>query len=267
MRAEVDPGVVTDRELRRRIAATGLAWWVRDRRTGIDMLLVPPGTFAMGCSVPVVGGQCDAFELPVHSVELTAPLYVGRDEVTQAQWKAQMAGGNPSTFQSGADADMRPVETVPLLGTGSIDEFLLATGMRLPTEAEWEYSCRAGTSTPWYDGSTNPGSLGALAWFNGNSGGTTHPVGQRVANGFGLRDMLGNVAEWVVDQSQAYDAQLQINPTGPQSDGPSSRSVLRGGAWDATDAPDTRATASARGSSLSVHTEDATVGFRVVRAP
>jgi formylglycine-generating enzyme required for sulfatase activity len=269
--AQPDPAVVTDPALRAAIAATGLAWHVRDAETHIEMMLIPPGTFQMGCSIPPSDGDCKPFELPAHPVKLTAAVYIGRDEVTQAQWQAQM-GTNPSEFNGGADAPRRPVESVALTGPSSIEQFLISTGMRLPTEAEWEYACRAGTLTPIYNGSADLGSLGGLAWFDGNSGGTTHPAGQLLANGFGLRDMLGNVAEWVVDIAQTYEfadpgdpTKPQFNPTGPQSNGPARNSGRRGGSWNEDRS---RSTAAARsllngGSS----TADHGVGFRVARNP
>ena len=108
-----DPDVVIDPALRARIVATGLDWCVRDIRTGIVMMLVPPGTFTMGCSVAPSGGFCGADEYPVHQVTLSSALYVGQDEVTQKQWTDQMSGNNPSTFRDGVDAPKRPVESVP----------------------------------------------------------------------------------------------------------------------------------------------------------
>ena len=261
-----DPDVVVDPALRARIVATGLDWCVRDIRTGIVMMLVPPGTFTMGCSVAPSGGFCGADEYPVHQVTLSSALYVGQDEVTQKQWTDQMSGNNPSTFQDGVDAPKRPVESVPLTGSGSIEQFLVDTGMRLPTEAEWEYACRAGTSAPLYNGSSDLSLLAGLAWFGENSGSTTHPSGQRIANGFGLRDMLGNVAEWVGDRVQNYFSDAQLNPTGPQSEFLGNERVLRGGSWSDGAA---RAIVSARGSlgANAPVTADPTIGFRVVRTP
>jgi formylglycine-generating enzyme required for sulfatase activity len=227
LQARPDPAVVTDPALRASIEATGLAWRVRDTGTGIEMLLVPPGSFQMGCIMGSNQYGCSSWEQPVHQVTLTNAFYLGRYEVTQAQWQARM-GSNPSYFQASngyPDSGSRPVEQV---SWDTIQGYLGATGMRLPTEAEWEYACRAGTQTPFYNGSTDDSTVGALAWYSSNSGGETHAVGGKAANGFGLRDMLGNVWEWVNDWHDTYPSSAQTNPTGPV-DG--SFRVFRGGSW------------------------------------
>lgn len=101
--------------------------------------------------------------------------------------------------------------------------------MRLPTEAEWEYACRSGTQTPFYNGSTDDSSVGDLGWYSPNSGGQTHTVGGKAPNGFGLYDMLGNVWEWMNDGYDTYPSGAQVNPTGPAS---SWYRVIRGGSWN-----------------------------------
>jgi formylglycine-generating enzyme required for sulfatase activity len=161
----------------------------------------------------------------VHQVTLTAPFYVGRFEVTQAQWMAKM-GSNPSNFQGQSDSASRPVEGV---SWAAIQDFLVVTGMRLPTEAEWEFACRSGTQTPFYNGSTDDSTVGDLGWYAPNSGGQTHAVGGKTPNGFGLYDMLGNVWEWVNDWwSDSYSSSAQTNPPGALS---ANGHVLRGGSW------------------------------------
>jgi len=232
-----DPAVVTDAALRAAIIETGYAWRVRDNATQIEMLLIPPGTFNMGCS-PSNEFACAPDENPVHAVTLTNAFYTGRYEVTQAQWTAKM-GSNPSSFHSpnaevpAAQVPNRPVETV---SWNQVQGFLAASGLRLPTEAEWEYAYRAGTTTayhsmPGYPNGTNDASLaGIIGWQTVNFAGYTRPVGLKAANGFGLHDMLGNVEEWVNDwYSDAYYASSpSINPPGPAS---GVHRAARGGGW------------------------------------
>ncbi len=232
-----DPAIVYDAELRAAIIATGWAWKVRDNGTGIEMLLIPPGTYDMGCSASNLYGCGDA-EKPVHPVTITQPFYMSRTEVTQAQWTAVM-GSNPSSFQTASaqvpasEGPNRPVEQV---SWNTIQGFLSATGMRLPTEAEWEYAYRAGTTTAFHGWAGQPAGtnddtlVGSIAWYASNSSGRTRPVGGKAANGFGLHDMAGNVWEWVGDwYGSAYYASSPLeDPQGPTS---GSNRVLRGGSW------------------------------------
>ena len=255
--AQPDPAVVTDPALRAAITATGLAWRVRDTGTQMEMMLIPPGTFQMGCIMGSNQYGCYSYEQPVHQVTLTNAFYLGRYEVTQAQWVAKM-GSNPSYFQGQSDSASRPVEQVSWT---TIQGYLGSTGFRLPTEAEWEFACRAGTQTPFYNGSTDDNTVGALAWYSANSGYQTHAVGGKAVNGFGLYDMLGNVWEWVNDWYDTYPSSAQTNPTGPVS--ASSYRVLRGGSW-------TYATGYVRSSYRSTGTPGNTrysLGFRVARTP
>ncbi len=224
-----NPAVVTDAALRQRIASTNLAWRVRDRSSNAEMLLVPPGTFQMGCSPTNLSG-CNSEENPVHSVTLTSPFYIGRYELTQAQW-AVVLGSNPSRYQGLSDSASRPVEQVTWTMAQS---FLTATGLRLPTEAEWEYACRAGTSTAYNNGSNDESTVGQIAWYGsccgGNSGTESHAVGGRTPNALGIYDMSGNVWEWVNDYYGAtyYSSSPNTNPPGP---GSGTTRVLRGGSF------------------------------------
>ena len=220
--ARPDAAVVTNAALRSAITATGLAWRVRDTATQVEMMLIPPGTFQMGCIWGSTAYACSGDELPLHSVTLTKAFYLGRYELTQAQWTAKM-GSNPSFFQGSSDSATRPVEEV---SWNTIQSYLSATGFRLPTEAEWEYACRAGTQTPFYNGSQDDNTVGNLAWYYSNSGNQTHAVGGKQANGFGLYDMLGNVWEWVNDWYDTYPSSAQTDPTGPVS---AATRVIRGG--------------------------------------
>ncbi|MBM4225738.1 MAG: formylglycine-generating enzyme family protein, partial [Gammaproteobacteria bacterium] len=151
------------------------------------MMLIPPGTFDMGCSASQQYG-CYSWENPVHQVTLTNAFYLGRYEVTQAQWQASM-GWNPSAFQ-GASAEVplaqvpqRPVERV---SWNTIQGFLSQTGMRLPTEAEWEYAYRAGTTTAFHgytgqlSGTNDDSLLGNIAWFNYQGGAQARVVGGKL---------------------------------------------------------------------------------------
>jgi formylglycine-generating enzyme required for sulfatase activity len=237
LEADPDPEVVTLESLRSAIRATGHAWRVKDKGTGIEMMMIPPGTFQMGCSASNVW-ECGGNEDPVHTVTLTNAFYIGRYEITQAQWTARM-GSNPSYFASesaqvsAGQVPNRPVEQV---SWDMVQGFLAATGMRLPTEAEWEYAYRAGTNTAFHSmpnhptGTNDVSLLGLIAWFRSNANDQTHPVGQKAGNGFGLHDMAGNVLEWVNDwfSSSYYATSPSINPPGP-STGP--YRVLRGGSW------------------------------------
>jgi formylglycine-generating enzyme required for sulfatase activity len=264
-----DPTVVVDAALRGAIASTGLAWRVRDTATQIEMVLIPPGTFSMGCSASSQHG-CASDESPVHTVTLTSAFYLSRYEVTQAQWSARM-GKNPSFFTSAttqvpvSQVSQRPVERV---SWSAIQAFLSSASMRLPSEAEWEYAYRAGTTTafhsmPGYPSGTNDDNqLGTSAWFSSNSASQTRPVGQKAGNGFGLHDMSGNVWEWVNDwySSSYYVSSPSVNPPGPSS---GALRVLRGGSWSNTS--DNCRSSDRLGLNASLDGSD--LGFRVARNP
>jgi formylglycine-generating enzyme required for sulfatase activity len=188
------------------------------------MVFVEGGTFQMGATSEQ-GSDADDNEKPVHSVTLS-DFYIGKYEVTQAQWKAVM-GSNPSNFTGD---DNRPVEQV---SWDKIQEFILKlnqlTGKtyRLPTEAEWEYAARGGKQSQGYE-YAGSNTIDEVAWYNGNSGSKTHPVGQKQPNELGLYDMSGNVREWCQDRYGDYSSSAQTNPTGPTR---GSGRVLRGGSW------------------------------------
>jgi len=223
LRQDPDPTVVTNPELLNAISNTGLPWFVRDIGTGIEMLLIPPGIFQMGDT-----------KKSLHQVKLTKAFYLGRYQVTQAQWQGKM-GSNPSEFKDEVDSASRPVENV---SWSKIAAFNTATGLRLPTEAEWEYACRAGTTThfhsmPGYPNGTNDVSLlGNIAWYSDNSGNQPHAVGGKAANAFGMYDMSGNVLEWCNDWhcDYIYIDFGKIQPTGPTKTW-CAYHVLRGGCW------------------------------------
>ncbi len=187
-----------------------------------EMVEIPAGSFAMGSNT----GEPD--EKPLHSVTIAKAFAIGKTEVTQAQWRAVM-GKNPSYFVD--CGDNCPVEQVSWDDTQAfINKLTAKTGKeyRLPTEAEWEYACRAGAEQT-YCGSDN---ADAVSWNGYNSGSfffkTPHPVATKQANAFGLYDMSGNVWEWVEDN-------YHDNYSGAPTDGSAwmngSMHVLRGGSW------------------------------------
>ena len=166
-------------------------------------------------------------EKPAHEVTLTRPFYMGKFDVTQEQHQ-QVRGTNPLYFFTGKDY---PADRVSWDDAQIFCRKLTAQTkqtVRLPTEAEWEFSCRAGTSTMYYSGDT--GDLDRVAWYAANSKNTAHPVGQKEANAFGLYDMHGNVFQWCEDRWQDYyEDSPRTDPLGPV-DG--NEHVLRGGHWD-----------------------------------
>ena len=252
LEASPDPTVVTDANLRAAIVASGFAWRVRDNAANIEMLLVPGGTFMMGCSPG--DAECGSDENPAHQVTLTNAFYMGKTEVTQAQWQAKM-GNNPSYFVSGngyPGSFDRPVEQV---SWDTIQNFNSATGLRLPTEAEWEFACRAGTTTARY------GEVNAIAWYWQNwTNFGTQPVAGKLPNALGLYDTLGNVWEWCQDWYGPYSSGSMTNPTGPAY---GSFRPLRGGSWYGVSF---NCRGSRRDDDVPYHAVDG-IGFRAVRAP
>ena len=185
---------------------------------GMPLKLLLSGNFTMGD-----GSNA-------HKVTLTQPFMLGVHEVTQAQYE-QVMGSNPSKFRG----PQNPVETVSWNDAldfcqklSALPEELKAGRVyRLPTEAEWEYACRAGTTTKYSFGD-DESQLGEYAWFVGNAGRETRPVGLKQPNAWGLYDMHGNVWEWCADWYGGYPSGYVTDPTGPQS---GSYRVIRGGSW------------------------------------
>jgi formylglycine-generating enzyme required for sulfatase activity len=186
----------------------------------MELVLIRPGSFMMG------GEQHG----PIHKVNITKPFYIGKYEVTQKQWETVM-GNNPSNFKG----PQNPVENVSWEDCQAflkkIEEKFASTGAKfsLPTEAQWEYACRAGSTTKYSFGDAEA-SLGDYAWYAGNAGSKTHPVGEKKPNAWGLYDMHGNVWEWCADwyEQGYYSQSLPDDPTGPSS---GSDRVCRGGGW------------------------------------
>ncbi len=221
---------------------------------GMTFVRIPAGNFTMGSPDGEPGRYGN--EGPQHGVTISQAFELQTTEVTQGQWEAVM-GTNPSRFKNaGKDA---PVEQVSWEDcqefVRKLNERDPGKGYRLPTEAEWEYACRAGTSTALYSGpltirgANNGPELDAVAWYGGNSGVSyeggldssgwpekqynhtkagTHPVGQKKPNSWGLYDMLGNVWEWCSDWYDEYPSGSVTDPRGPSS---GSLRVDRGGGW------------------------------------
>jgi formylglycine-generating enzyme required for sulfatase activity len=179
----------------------------------MKLALIPAGKFMMG------------EEKDQHEVTISKPFYMGVTEVTQAQYEAVM-GTNPSKFKGATN----PVDTVSWNDATEFCKKLsekTRQAVRLPTEAEWEYACRAGSKTRFSFGDADEG-LGDYAWYSYNSDRTTHPVGQKKPNAWGLFDMHGNVWEWCADWYGDYPKGAVTDPQGPAS---GAYRVLRGGAW------------------------------------
>lgn len=182
---------------------------------GMQFMKIPAGSFLMGAN-PKLGVALEE-ESPMHEVILSKSFYMGKYEVTQAQWQAVM-GENPSFYQ-GAD---RPVEYVSWndvnLFCAKLNELEGHRRYRLPTEAEWEYAARAGDDLVFPSGKTRD-ALGRFAWYFKNADQQTHPVGQLAPNGWGLYDMVGNVWEWTADwfDETYYEKSPETDPTGPDS--------------------------------------------------
>ncbi|MCH9650962.1 MAG: formylglycine-generating enzyme family protein [Deltaproteobacteria bacterium] len=218
---------------------------------------IPPGEFSMGSSRGEAGRHTDEIK---HQVTLTRGLWLGDTPCTQALWQ-EITGKNPSHFQS----DQRPVEQVSWEDAkgflGGLKGRVKGLSPRLPTEAEWEYACRAETKRATYAGDLeilgqhNAPLLDPIAWYGGNSGvdfdldngadisgslwkekqypeatrAGTRIVGQKAPNPWGLYDMLGNVLEWCEDYYGPYSKKAKTDPTGPKE---GTRRVIRGGSWD-----------------------------------
>ena len=281
-----EPKVVTDVNLRNAIIATGLPWRVRDKATGIEMLLVPNGEYMMGSSTggTIVRGHLDSTAVPKHKVRITKPFYLARTEVTQAQW-AQVMKTYPSTFRKltedektieslnilkKVERNMRenelvkggmfaiqayeqalsefpdeperpkapltpeqkaalvdPTKPVENVSWDDCKRFCAKTGFNLPTEAQWEFACRAAGMVE----GESYGELSKVAWIDGKE---THPVAKLAPNPLGFYDMIGNVSEWcsdwyAADYYKTCEGGVE-DPIGPSSSATGSR-VLRGPSW------------------------------------
>jgi formylglycine-generating enzyme required for sulfatase activity len=183
-------------------------------KDGQRYVWIPPGSFMMGCSPG--DNQCAEVEKPAHKVSITRGFWLGQTPVTQRAFSHVM-GVNPSKFEGG---DL-PVESITW---DEATKYCEAVGGRLPTEAQWEYAARAGSTSSQY------GDVDAIAWHRGNSGNKTQPVGLKRPNAWDLYDMLGNVHTWLKDWfgEKYYAQQENIDPQGPAYGG---KRTLTGASW------------------------------------
>ena len=196
---------------------------IANDKDGLKYVWIPPGTFKMGCSRG--DSQCKDIEKPAHRVAISKGFWMAQTEVTVGAYKRFAAAGRqmPSapSFNSGWGNDAMPIVEV---NWDDATAYCTWAGGRLPTEAEWEYAARAGSTEARY------GPLDEVAWYKQNSGGQAHVVAQKRANTFGLFDMLGNVREWVSDWygEDYYQGRPASDPQGP---GSGLNRVVRGGSW------------------------------------
>ena len=194
----------------------------------LEMVLIPAGEFKMGS--PDSAKEANYWEKPQHRVRITKPFYLGKFAVTQEQWEAVM-GNNPSKFKG----PKNPVETVSWEDCQKfLDKLNAKVGSKhgkfvLPTEAQWEYASRAGSTTRYYFGDDEK-QLGEYAWYLPNSGNKSHPVGEKKPNAWGLYDMHGNVWGWCQDwyKDVYYKESPVDDPPGPTG---GSNRMVRGGSW------------------------------------
>jgi formylglycine-generating enzyme required for sulfatase activity len=186
---------------------------------GQTYVWIPPGEFEVGCSTHQ--DECNSGEVGYHSVtvRITHGFWLGQTEVTQAAYE--------TTLGQKLYASKGPQYPVEGVNWYEAREYCEAAGGRLPTEAEWEYAARVGSSEQWY------GELDAIAWYSGNSDHQTQPVRLKQPNAWGLYDMLGNVKEWVADwYEENYYRTLPALATDPHGPPTGRHRVLRGGYWD-----------------------------------
>jgi formylglycine-generating enzyme required for sulfatase activity len=186
-----------------------------NKADGQTYMWIPPGRFTMGCSAG--DGDCEPDEMPAHAVRIRTGFWLARTEVTAAQYAKHAPPGMPAGSGSGQE----PVTDVD---RAAAKAYCAAIGGRVPTEAEWEYAARAGTTERHYDAP-----LADLAWFEANSDDHAHPVGLKTPNAFGLHDMLGNVYEWVLDRY--YNKYDDTDDTVEEPTVPNAYATARGGAW------------------------------------
>src|SRR5262245_12767824 len=192
-------------------------------------VMIPAGAFVMGSPPGEARTEAESALERQHTVTLTKPFYMGKYELTQAQYE-RIVGANPSRTVGGS----LPVHNVSWQEADAFCTKMSASvgrAVQLPTEAQWEYACRAGTKTAYHSGDTLA-DLAKVGWYAGNSDGRLHPVGELPPNAFGLHDMHGNVREFTRDVFDGKPLEDGIDPTGPAEGDPNNH-VVRGGAYTA----------------------------------
>ncbi len=192
-------------------------------------VLIPAGSFVMGSPAGEARTESESVMEKQHKVTITKPFYMGKFELTQAQYQ-KVAGDNPSTVKG----DDLPVHNVAWQNAQDFCDKLgkqIGREVQLPTEAQWEYACRAGTITAYYNGN-EIADLDKIAWFGANSDRQPHAGGQKLPNAWGLFDMLGNIREFVRDLFGTSPLEDAVDPTGPK-EGDGKNHVVRGGAYTA----------------------------------
>jgi len=199
--------------------------------TMMEFIYVKPGSFRMGSPPSEIGHEDNEAAV---DVRVERGFWMARTEVTQAQWRAVM-GTNPSQFTEGPEADRRPVENVRWLDADEFCEQVASriAPMRLPSEVEWEYACRAGSTTAFSFGD-DPDELSRHAWFGGNERDLTYPVASKLPNAWGFHDMHGNVWEWCDDTWHDSYRGRPADATAWTAGGNPWLRVVRGGSWDDT---------------------------------
>ena len=242
-----------------------------DSAMGLEMLRIPAGTYQRGSPDAEAGRRGDEVQ---HTVTISRPFLMGKTQVTQELWQRVIVG-NPSRFL-GNDlpvervewfdavrfcnrlSEMQGLEPAYRISGSDVIWDAGADGYRLPTEAEWEHACRAGTTTRYHTGDSEA-DLARAGWYAANSAGKTHPVGRKDPNAWGLHDMHGNVWEWCWDWYGDYPTDQVKDPTGPPT---GTGRVLRGGRW----ADGSRSCRSASRRNSAPGLESPFDGFRLVRS-
>jgi len=186
-----------------------------------EFVRVNPGRFRMG-SPPTETGREDG-EVPLMNAEISRPFYLGRYQTTQLQWRS-IIGSNPSEVR-GDDLAVNQIRYSAALEFCRKLSVAFGVTVTLPTEAQWEYACRAGTQTRFYSG-TSDSDLDRVAWYRDNSGSKVHAVGQKQPNPWGLYDMLGNLYEPCIDYITSFTKLQERDPVGGRS---TTKGAMRGG--------------------------------------